>query len=396
MDFFDSHYYKGMKILLCLIGRWPYQTLKERVLITIILSILWSYTMFHRMLVYSNYDNYSSKHEVILETISPLIVDTITFAKYITTICKMDTIINLLESIKQDWKIYTNKEEKKILEYYANLGKILSLGYVGAVYMVTVLFMTEPIVEQTFFKLFQNETIPKRFSIPIYWKTPDIEKYYYYLISFQTLNTNFIISITCASDAMFINLLQHVTGLFSVTGYLLENVPIEENSEENGQKKIKDVAYEHYVRCMRSHKRALEFAENLESIYVWCFGIVITLNMPVMSVTAMQLTTGTSNVIQSMKYGTFAGVQLLHLFFYCFMSQKLLTSSSVIPECAMNGKWYLCSVKAQRLVTLVIMRSQISCQLTAGKILVLSMETFTSIVKTSGSYFTMLVQMRNV
>lgn len=44
------------------------------------------------MLVYSNYDNYSSKHEVVLETISPLIVDVITFAKYITTICKMDTV----------------------------------------------------------------------------------------------------------------------------------------------------------------------------------------------------------------------------------------------------------------------------------------------------------------
>ncbi|CAD6228736.1 GSCOCT00013845001.3-RA-CDS, partial [Cotesia congregata] len=395
MDFFDSHYYKGMKVLLCLIGRWPYQTRKQRVVMTSVVSTFWSYTMFHRMLVYNHYDNYSSKQEVVIETISPLLVDFICLVKYITTSFKMDTILGLLEHIKEDWKIYSG-EEKKILEYYVNLGKIFSIGYVGAVYMVTILFMTEPIVEQTYFKIFKNITIPKRFSIPTYWETPDVEKNFYYLISFQTVNTNFIISITCASDAMFVILLQHVTGLFSITGYLLENIPIEDLKIQNGSKKVKDIVYKHYVYCMKSHKRALEFAENLESIYVWCFGMVILINMCVMSITAMQLTTGASNVLQSLKYGTFAGVQLLHLFFYCFLSQKLLSSSSMIRECAMNGKWYRCSIKAQRLVTIIIRRSQTPCQLTAGKVLVMSMETFTSIVKTSGSYFTMLVQMRNV
>ncbi|KAK0071438.1 hypothetical protein PV326_001232, partial [Microctonus aethiopoides] len=88
------------------------------------------------------------------------------------------------------------------------------------------------------------------------------------------------------------------------------------------------------------------------------------------------IATQSNTIQQTIKYIMFAGAQIMHLFFDCYLSQRLADNSSAIEEHIIHSKWNKTSLKTQKLVILVTLRSQQICKLTAGKFVILSMETF--------------------
>ncbi|KAK0096341.1 hypothetical protein PV326_005720 [Microctonus aethiopoides] len=118
------------------------------------------------------------------------------------------------------------------------------------------------------------------------------------------------------------------------------------------------------------------YVELLEDMYVWCFGVVIAINMPIMSVTAVQIATQSNTILKVIKYSMYGSGQVLHLFFDCFLSQQLTDFSTAIQKHLTYSNWYDMSVKTQKLAVLVTLRTQEPCRLTAGQIVPLSMETF--------------------
>ncbi|XP_034938382.1 uncharacterized protein [Chelonus insularis] len=317
----------------------------------------------------------------VLESIPPLITDTI------------GVIRELFEQMKENWFIYTGKVEQDILHSYSNYAKKFCYGYVGLGYTTTALFLIEPILPRVLASLMNlNETIPIRYATPVYWYGFDIEEHYYYLVPLSNLGVIFILVSNSTMDILFITLMQHAAAL-----YMMENVPTEtnmDNENNDGDDYLENIQYKYYVKCIKSHIRAIKFAEDLEAVNVWCLGIIITLNVIMLSVTATQVATQAQSSEELVKYGIFAVAQLLHIFIFCFFSQRLMNTSANIQQCICNGSWYKCTPRTQKLLTLVTLRSQLPCKLTAGKVAVLSMETFTVIVKTSASYFTVLMSMQ--
>lgn len=58
------------------------------------------------------------------------------------------------------------------------------------------------------------------------------------------------------------------------------------------------------------------------------------------------------------------------------------------------GNWYRAGKNSKNLLHMMIMRSRKPCKLTAGKIYLMSLENFSAVVKTSMSYFTVLLSFR--
>ncbi|KAG8037042.1 hypothetical protein G9C98_004364, partial [Cotesia typhae] len=123
--------------------------------------------------------------------------------------------------------------------------------------------------------------------------------------------------------------------------YRIEHTPINdiytENRKEEAisyQKSDQDTSYQHLVSCIEMHTRALEytFAEHLENCFALSFGVVVGLNLPLMSVSGFNIITQSHTVEQIVKGIAFMGSQMLHLFFDCYMSQKLNDSSSRICQ----------------------------------------------------------------
>ncbi|XP_032680916.1 odorant receptor 2a-like [Odontomachus brunneus] len=86
--------------------------------------------------------------------------------------------------------------------------------------------------------------------------------------------------------------------------------------------------------------------------------------------------------------------QLLHIYYLSWTCQRLLDQSDRLHGAIYNCDWYRISMRSKRLLKFMLMRTSRPCQIKAGKMYVMSMENFSSILQVSVSYFTMLTSLQ--
>ncbi|XP_053599204.1 odorant receptor 4-like [Microplitis demolitor] len=397
MDIFEEPFYKIIIKISHLIGQWPTQPAREKFIIT---TLRWIIFLMQIIPMTIAIVIHLHERDVVFESVSSFAICLAFAVKYMNVVCSADMIKELWETIRRDWKSLLNDKEKRSLQFESNLGHFFSTGYAVFAYVSATIFVTEPIfpkILSIFVKT--NETVPLKLALPLEYLFIDLEHHYWILYIVSTIciyNTIFII-ISC--DILFITFVQHVCGLFAVIGCRLENMPLKTEYPEGYERgnylsSSNDISYKHMVSCIRGHKKALEYvcAKYIEDAYTWSNGILAILNAPVISITSFLLITEATTIDQTLKYATFTLCQVSHLFYLCFMAQKLEDMSLRINENIKNAPWYNNSIKAQKLLLLMSMRSQVPCKLTACKIMDLSIANFAAVIKTSASYITMLLQ----
>ncbi|XP_035733488.1 odorant receptor 67c-like [Vespa mandarinia] len=75
---------------------------------------------------------------------------------------------------------------------------------------------------------------------------------------------------------------------------------------------------------------------------------------------------------------------------YCYIGECLINESTSFGESFYHCKWYNISQEEIKLMHICMMRSSKQMQLTVGKFFVLSLTTFTDVVKTSMAYLSNL------
>ncbi|KYN27718.1 hypothetical protein ALC57_02782 [Trachymyrmex cornetzi] len=86
-----------------------------------------------------------------------------------------------------------------------------------------------------------------------------------------------------------------------------------------------------------------------------------------------------------MRYTAFVISQLVHLFCYSLQGQKLIDHSLQMRNKIYNSSWYNIPAKSQRLLLYVMRRSMQPNFLSAGKIYVFSLKSFTTASKASST-----------
>ncbi|XP_011694607.1 PREDICTED: odorant receptor 13a-like [Wasmannia auropunctata] len=96
--------------------------------------------------------------------------------------------------------------------------------------------------------------------------------------------------------------------------------------------------------------------------------------------------------------GTFALVKtvfayfgiLIEAFVFCFAGEYLSHKGKLIANATYEMLWYNLSSNQSKMIIIIILRSQKRLAITAGKMMDMSFETFTSIMKASASYLSVL------
>ncbi|XP_057338912.1 uncharacterized protein LOC130676590 [Microplitis mediator] len=397
MDIFDAPYYRIMKNSAKLIGQWPYQSREKRIIIII---IVWAFFFMQFIPQIIAIVMHIDDPDILFEACSNMAVDFVSAIKYINAICKTNLIKKLHNRVILDWSLMLNDEEKNTLEKHTYLGYIFSSGWAGFAYMSATIFVLEPVfprILNVFISV--NETDPFKLALPLEYIIIDREKHYWIMLFVSTIFVYNIIIVLVSCDIMYITFVQHVCGLFAVLGCRLANTPIDKNYSGgriagDNLSNSEDIPYKHLVSCIRSHRRALKYAELLESAYSVSFGLLVGIYLPLLSITGFQIITQSNTIEQLLKYATFTISQIIHLFFECFMSQRLTDMSLEMQKSIAEVQWFDNSIKSRKLLLIMTMRSQVPCKLTAAKIMDLTIENFGMMVKTSGSYFTMLLSMQ--
>ncbi|XP_018358398.1 PREDICTED: odorant receptor 13a-like [Trachymyrmex cornetzi] len=324
-----------------------------------------------------------------------LIISILFSSKLLIIMLNSEKVKICLNTIQKDWQSVNTDVERIILQQHTRYGQYLATFYAVFVHTMTTLFMLKPIIVSLITDDISNTT---KSSIPIASRLPFNVEYgekfnqYIYLIAIHNYMAVFTRSFaTIAVDNLYYVLIQHACGMFSIIGNVLENIG-KNNANDFIAKsdKIKDNNYSKTLHCLRRHLDVIEFAENIEALFTKIFLINLNLNMICGSLAGLQvlmnLERNTSDISVPIIIYT---AQFIHLFLHFWNAQFLLDYSVLPYKSICKANWYYTSQKCQKLLLLIMNRTTTPCKITAGKIVILSIESFATVLKTSISYLTM-------
>ncbi|EZA57543.1 ObirOr5-V14 [Ooceraea biroi] len=144
------------------------------------------------------------------------------------------------------------------------------------------------------------------------------------------------------------------------------------------------------------HQQIIIFSENIENLYTYIALMLFVSDTPIICclgfiiVTSIGTTDGPAILVRSV---LFYLVMNLEAFIYCFAGEYLSAKSKMIGDAAYNSLWYDVATKKNLIILFIILRSQKRLTITIGKVMDLSLERFTSVVKASASYISVLLAM---
>ncbi|XP_072750616.1 odorant receptor 4-like [Anoplolepis gracilipes] len=375
-----------IEICLRIFGIWPDSPcILSRRIFCIIALVIEQILQYQYIIIHF----YSVELFEIMDIIGETMAYTIVLFKIVILWYKQRTFNKILRMMAIDWEKCSSSEvsrftmtwNAKLSRRFANLSLTL--------YVVAVIFHCSHIVVKhtdndkasntSMRPLVMNMDLPFDFNL----------KYVYELtIMIQLIH---IMLFSCANglvNALLINLILHVGGQIDILcKWLTEIFPIKEKRNSN-LFVIKKV--------IKKHQQIITFSEHIEDLYsnialtlfvsdtliICCLGFVLVVSVG---------TPHATNII--IRTLLFYFVMNMEAFVYCFAGEYLSNKSKNIGDAAYNSFWYESSSINSRIILLVVIRSQKQLNITIGKVANLSLERFSSILKASASYISVLLAM---
>ncbi|XP_032686495.1 uncharacterized protein LOC116851306 [Odontomachus brunneus] len=408
-------YYYLNKFTLCAIGQWPYQKrLEANTMFAITLFMFGSLTALEFLGLIKGITNLS----IIMENTTPLLVNGFLFVKLINFYFQKSKMKELLVYIEEHWKIMSSGPQNEILRSYAEQSKVWLIRYAMSLYLLGHFYSLMPYAVSGIYWFLPNVTYSARFLYRLE-HVFDIEKYFHLLVFHLYIGLMFMLTVAIAVDSMFLMCIQHVCALFEIIRYNIEH--IQEPDVIILRPHIEyDKPYQVIINCIKIYNSAYEFSELLSSSFEMSYffllgNVILSLSFCMAEVNIRQAEKAETLVFSFHlinKYLLFKMImvdvqldevirilansvgQLVHIYYISFISQRLIDYSSELHEVIYSCNWYTTSIRSRQLLQLTLLRAMKPCKIKAGKIYVLSMENFSSIIQVSLSYFTMLTSLQ--
>ncbi|XP_018368937.1 PREDICTED: putative odorant receptor 85d [Trachymyrmex cornetzi] len=105
-------------------------------------------------------------------------------------------------------------------------------------------------------------------------------------------------------------------------------------------------------------------------------------------ITVVRLLYGEIN--EMLRYLASILAQVIHTFCFSIQGQRLIDHSLQLNDKIYNSSWYEIPAESRKLLLFVMRRNTQPCFLSAGKIYVFSLKSFSTVMQSSVSYFTVL------
>ncbi|XP_051169047.1 odorant receptor 22b-like isoform X2 [Leptopilina boulardi] len=379
-------YFNTNKFFMTALGHWPYRSQILNRLLRILFFILFlSIDLPIMSSLYVAKDNF---HKFII--CIPMCISCVdVLVAYIFFIVKTPDILFLLDKISEHFKeIEPIKKEFFILKKTTEEGNVINLIYMIYMSASIVLFFTVTLTPQILdYFLPLNETRQKIYAVEMEYIFFDRDDYYWFAYVQTLICGGFSIFTLTIFDIMLYSFIQHACGMYRVLWFRLENsINIKETTDEK-------MIQKNVVDCILLHNKILEYVEKLDLCFTECLFITYGCIVLLMTFLGAMIVLNKSEMDIVTKYIAFAVGHIIRLLYQCVPAQRLKDHSLIINVNRYASDWYKMPVKVRKLLLLIMMRTYKESKLSCGKFFTLSMETFSTILKTIFSYLSVLLSM---
>ncbi|XP_006610187.1 odorant receptor 13a-like [Apis dorsata] len=305
--------------------------------------------------------------------------------------------LNLIVYMQQNfWNVNYDYREKEILDDCRKTC-IFFISSVTTIGMCTVMsYLTTPVITQNG----SNES-ERMFPFNIWINLPLTRTPYYEIIFFvQAVSLYYIgISYFCF-DNIFCIMAVHLAGQFRILRYRLMTLcdtehDIREKDSQSTLAKQMYKFYEQFKKCVRYHQALIDYHQNLENVYtIITLGQVLVFSV-LICLFGYQVFVAAASTARRFIFVFLLSGSMFLLFMFTYSCNDVMEHSDNVAVGAYSALWTILPMNKfgkmlRNDLIMVIKRSRRVCCLTANGFFPVSLETYTKILSTAVSYFTLL------
>ncbi|XP_044598597.1 odorant receptor 13a-like [Cotesia glomerata] len=391
MDILEDQHFKNYKFLMSCYGVWPYQPRYQKYLLrcvaTIgIFSILTPKTI--------KFIEYLGDLDNMIQCIPMICVHLLGLVKFANWIFNANAIKRLFVLMERDGKTLKSEEDKEIMQRWLIRTRKLTSAYTAAMFPILGLFLASPALPKIldFIKpLNQTRDLIYLYETEYF---VDQREYYLPILLHYYLSVPISVGGIVFFDNMLGTFIHHECAMLEILSLYLQRVNAGSHAKKNHGKEKLDIIRQKIVHCVHMHQHSMEFALQLDSSIHIAYFIVLGLSLLVLTVTGMTTVIKLDQTNEALNYGAFTMGSIFHLFYSSFQGQILITQSEKVFYSVYTCDWYNLPNYHQKLLNIILLKSVKPFTVSAGKLYVLSMDTFSIVLKNAMSFFTVLSSMR--
>ncbi|XP_014205442.1 uncharacterized protein LOC106637244 [Copidosoma floridanum] len=395
MAVFKSHYYKINLFYLKLLGLWPFDKkfVNKTKNVTIILLI----TSLCIPQAIKLWEEWGKNANIMLETSGSLMYFGMSQIKYMSCIRVQPKMKYLYEKIMRHWSTFSSQEDINMLRECATIGRKLTIGYAVLVNVALTAYLSLPLVPVLLDVVKPlNETRPRVFPYFAEYFVDD-QKYYFQLSVHGWVVCTISAQLYVVFHTNCIQCAQHACGLFLCVEQRLQRATAIATNKTFLSKTERDAkVYLNIVDAVHLHKEAIQCVNLMDDSFTLCYFVIVIFGTIIISfaavVTLLRFEAG--EMEQTIRFGgLYIGFTAL-LFVSMYPGQTIAESSANVKNAVFHSNWFNTCPKSKQLIKIIMLRSSVPCQYTAGKLVTLNFESFGFVFKKSVSLVTIIASIR--
>ncbi|KAF3054518.1 Odorant receptor 154 [Nylanderia fulva] len=388
----ESDFYYAVqvtRIILRIIGLWPIPRFASNAnRIAIRLQNVVCYFLFAFILVPGLLLIFLKERDVKrrIRLVGPLLNCSVGCIKYSLFLYYGKQIQSCLEQAQQDWQKTTNSSDRKIMLSKAKTGRKFAIFSAAFIYVGGLSFRTILPLSKGRILTSMNTTI-RVLSCPSYFvKFDEQESPAYEIVFILQFFAGFLTySMTCSVAGLVAFFIMHVCGQLSILIGKLQHLNDMTQPEDQAVATLLADVVEHQIRVKN-------FLAQVEEVMRFMWLVEILGSIVMLCLTGYYIITEwqSSNSTATLTYSVMLTSFTISIFIYCYVGQLLTDQSIELGLTTSTISWYRLPHKRARTLILIIAVSNIPANISAGKIIEMSLSTFSNIIKTSVAYFNML------
>ncbi|XP_006567985.2 odorant receptor 13a isoform X2 [Apis mellifera] len=286
-------------------------------------------------------------------------------------------MLYVVNTMKEDW-LSSSDQDRLIYAEKTMFAFRLAKYFITTVAITIVMFMSVPILE-IYVIGNSDKMLPFR---GYFFINQTVSPIFEFLYLFNVTAGGFGGSMIAGATSFNLVVIIHGSGKFAVLRRRMEAL---NGADPNSAAIMGD----NVIR----HQQAIKFADTLERIINLLALGQFVISTGLICFAGFQITSMMEDKGRLMKYSTFLNSAILELFMFSFSGNGLIDESEGIGESAYNSGWI--GSRFCRSVQIMMMRSKIPSKITAAKFYSMSLESFSAVLSTSFSYFTVLTATKN-
>ncbi|KAF3054359.1 Odorant receptor 375 [Nylanderia fulva] len=378
------------RVFLKIIGLWPYQqSYFARIQKIFCISILSSITLVQLFVFITT--QYSTN--LLFKILSLVFPTLFVIVLYCIFIIRADTMKQMIEHYRENWKMLKDKLEIGIIEEYSYIARYCTLFLSGLFSFGIIMYITLQVLPPILDIVFPLNESRCRRPIIVTEYFVNQEKYIYVILLHYILALIIAGLVFCSvSMTMLIYLLQ-TCALLTIASYRIENA-IERNILAISSPTREYLLFQKIVHAITIHQRAIEFTKFFTSEFMTFLAILIVIGVSSLSLNLLQflrmIRMNTNDIMEIIIVIIIIIIHLTYMFMANYAGQIVINHGIKMFKATYNGMWYAAPLHTQKLFLFIMQKVMANLSLGYGNVFIASLEGFATLANMALSYLTVI------